>query len=167
MRGHHATPYSIASQGRTGIAESPMGPSRIALGCLLCAGVAVCPYRHGSATHPLEGSCQEAIRLPSTTFFRCVPPGILYPQLVSADASLFSLPRCRPRCAAPYTHQDQGLGRLAVQPDVRPWHGLCPRKPSVPSRVHACDRHRSFGSLAGPVSAWLTVEASHYSTNSW
>src|SRR5215510_16146141 len=63
-------------------------------------------------SHPLEGSCQEAIPLPYTTFgifFRCVPLGTLHPRLVVSDVSVFSFPRCRLRCAAPVTHQDQGL----------------------------------------------------------
>jgi hypothetical protein len=42
-------------------------------------------------------------------FFRCVPLGTLHPRLVVSDASVFSFPRCRLRCAAPVTHQDQGL----------------------------------------------------------
>ena len=45
-------------------------------------------------SHPLEGSCQEAIPLPDTTFdifSRCVPLGTLHPRLVISDASVFSL----------------------------------------------------------------------------
>ncbi len=45
-------------------------------------------------SHPLEGSCQEAIPLLYTTFdifFRCVPIGTLHPRLVISDASVFSL----------------------------------------------------------------------------
>jgi hypothetical protein len=44
--------------------------------------------------HPLEGSCQEAIRPPYTTFdnfFRCVPIGKPHPPFVISDASVFSL----------------------------------------------------------------------------
>jgi len=62
-------------------------------------------------SHPLEGSRQEAILLPSTTFdifSRCVPLGTLHPRLAIADASLFSFPWRRRPCAAPVTHQDQG-----------------------------------------------------------
>src|SRR5499426_4736599 len=63
-------------------------------------------------SHPLEGSCQEAIPLPSTTFdifSRCVPFGTLHPRLAIADASVFSFPWRRRPCAAPATHQVQGL----------------------------------------------------------
>jgi hypothetical protein len=42
-------------------------------------------------------------------FFRCVPLGTLHPRLVIADASAFSFPWRRRPCAAPVTHQDQGL----------------------------------------------------------
>jgi len=62
-------------------------------------------------SHPLEGSRQEAILLPSTTFdifSRCVSLGTLHPRLAIADASLFSCPWRRRPCAAPVTHQDQG-----------------------------------------------------------
>jgi hypothetical protein len=63
-------------------------------------------------SHPLEGSGQEAIPLPHTTFdifFRCVPIGRLHPRLAISDASVFSCSWYRLRCAAPVTHQDQGL----------------------------------------------------------
>jgi len=63
-------------------------------------------------SHPLEGSRQEAIPLPSTTFdifSRCVLLGSLHPRLAIADASVFSCPWRRRSCAAPVTHQDQGL----------------------------------------------------------
>ena len=63
-------------------------------------------------SHPLEGSRQEAILLPSTTFdifSRCVSLGTLHPRLALADASVFSLPWRRLRCTAPVTQQDQGL----------------------------------------------------------
>jgi hypothetical protein len=63
-------------------------------------------------SHPLEGSRQEATPLPSTTFdifSRCVLLGTLHPRLAIADASVFSCPWRRLRCAAPVTHQDQGL----------------------------------------------------------
>ena len=59
----------------------------------------------------LEGSRQEAIPRPSTPFdifSRCVPLGTLHPRLALADASVFSLPWRRLRCAAPVTQQDQG-----------------------------------------------------------
>src|SRR5262249_23660342 len=42
-------------------------------------------------------------------FFRGVPLGTRHPRLAVSDASVFSLPWRRLRCAAPVTHQDQGL----------------------------------------------------------
>src|SRR5437764_15429450 len=42
-------------------------------------------------------------------FFRCVPLGTLHPRLAASDASVFAFPWRRLRCAAPVTHQDQGL----------------------------------------------------------
>src|SRR4029450_12789802 len=63
-------------------------------------------------SHPLEGSRQEAIPLPSTTFdffSRCGPFGTRHPRWAIADASAFSCPWRRRPCAAPVTHQDQGL----------------------------------------------------------
>jgi hypothetical protein len=42
-------------------------------------------------------------------FFRCVPLGTPHPRLAVSDASVFSFPWRRLRCAAPVTHQDQGL----------------------------------------------------------
>ena len=63
-------------------------------------------------SRPLAGSRQEAIPRPSTTFdifSRCVPLGTRHPRLAIADASVFSFPWRRLRCAAPVTHQVQGL----------------------------------------------------------
>ena len=63
-------------------------------------------------SHPLEGSSQEAIPLPSTTFdFFSVVFYLAHstPPLAIADASVFSFPWRRRPCAAPVTHQDQGL----------------------------------------------------------
>src|SRR5215470_20084568 len=60
----------------------------------------------------LEGSRQEATPLPSTTFdifSRCVLLGTLHPRLAISDAAVFSLSWRRLLCAAPVTHQDQGL----------------------------------------------------------
>src|SRR5213593_2320270 len=42
-------------------------------------------------------------------FLCCVPLGTLHPRLAVSDASVFSFPWRRLRCAAPVTHQDQGL----------------------------------------------------------
>jgi hypothetical protein len=42
-------------------------------------------------------------------FWRCVPPATLSPRLAVSDASGFSFPWRRLRCAAPVTHQGQGL----------------------------------------------------------
>ena len=58
-------------------------------------------------------------------------------------------------------------GRLAGEPNVCPWHLSCPRKPSVPCRVQSSTAHTCHGSLAGPVSLWLTAEASPDSTLRW
>ena len=74
--------------------------------------MSLAPLTETRKRHPLEGSCQEAIPLPSTTFdifSRCVLLGSLHPRLASADASVFSFPWRRRSCAAPVTHQDQGL----------------------------------------------------------
>jgi hypothetical protein len=62
-------------------------------------------------SHPLEGSCQEAILLPHTTFdiFSVAFRSAYSPRLAISDASVFSCPWRRLRCAAPVTHQDQGL----------------------------------------------------------
>src|SRR5712691_3900632 len=89
------------------------------------------------------------------------------PDVWPADASLFAFRLCRPLCAAPHTHRDQGPRRLAVEPDIRPWHCACPRKPSVPCRVHWGPAYRSRGCLVGPVSVWLTTEASPHPTMRW
>src|SRR5262245_53019579 len=51
-------------------------------------------------THPLHNFWH---------FFRCVPLGTLHPRLAVSDASVSSFPWRRLRCAAPVTHQDQGL----------------------------------------------------------
>src|SRR5919198_4425109 len=63
-------------------------------------------------SHPLEGFCQEAILLPSTTFDSF--PVVFHsahstPRLALSDASVFSFSWRRFQCAAPVTHQDQGL----------------------------------------------------------
>ena len=100
---------------------------------------------------------------PFDIFFRCVPLGTLHPRLAISDASVFSFPWRRLRCAAPVTHQDQGLLTSRCRPDVCPWHRRCPRKPSVPCRVQSCTAYRSHGSLAGPTLTGLTAEASHNS----
>jgi hypothetical protein len=90
-------------------------------------------------SHPLEGSRQEAIPLPSTTFdifSRCVPLGTLHPRLAIADASLFSCPWRRRPCAAPVTHQDQG----------RVTSRSCARRLPLASRMP----QKTFGSLPCP-----------------
>src|SRR5215470_17626169 len=91
-------------------------------------------------SHPLEGSRQEAIPLPSTTFdifSRCVPLGTLHPRLAIADASLFSFPWRRRQCAAPVTHQDQGLVTSRS----------CARRLPLASRMP----QKTFGSLPCPI----------------
>src|SRR5215475_9747689 len=100
-------------------------------------------------SHPLEGSRQEAIPLPSTTFdifSRCVPLGTRHPRLAIADASLFSFPWRRRQCAAPVTHQDQGLVTSRS----------CARRLPLASRMP----QKTFGSLPCPIVysvqiAWL------------
>src|SRR5262245_54955277 len=92
-------------------------------------------------SHPLEGSRQEAILLPSTTFdifSRCVPLGTLHPRLAIVDASLFSFPWRRRPCAAPVTHQDQGLDVSLVRQTSAPGIRDAPenlRFPAVSNRV--------------------------------
>jgi hypothetical protein len=91
-------------------------------------------------SHPLEGSRQEAIPLPSTTldiFSRCVPLGTLHPRLAIVDASLFSCPWRRRPCAAPVTHQDQGLVTSRS----------CARRLPLASRMP----QKTFGSLPCPI----------------
>jgi len=96
--------------------------------------------RRDRQSPPLEGSRQEAIPLPSTTFdifSCCVPLGTLHPRLAIADASLFSCPWRRPNCAAPSTHQDQG-SLTSRWPAKRP-----PLAPVVPQKT--------VGSLPCPI----------------
>ena len=103
-------------------------------------------------SHPLEGSRQEAILLPSTTFdifpvvFRSAhsPPAwpsqthpCFHARGVDAHAPHQSPIRIKASC------------RLALAPDGCPWHRRCPRKPSVPCRVQSCTTYRSPGSLTG------------------
>ena len=117
-------------------------------------------------SHPLEGSRQEAIPLPSTTFdifSRCVLLGTLHPRLALSDAAVFSLSWRRLLCAAPVTHQDQGLLMSRCCARHLPLASSCPRKPSVPYRVQFCTAYRSHGSLTGPTFTGLTAEASHHS----
>src|SRR6266571_2769585 len=82
-------------------------------------------------SHPLEGSCQEAIPLPDTTFdifSRCVPLGTLHPRLAVSDASVFSFSWYRLRCAAPVTHQDQGILTSRFVARRRPLASSMPQK---------------------------------------
>jgi hypothetical protein len=121
-------------------------------------------------SHPLEGSRQEAKPLPSTTFdifSRCVLLGTLHPRLAISDAAVFSLSWRRLRCAAPVTHQDQGLLMSRCCTRHLPLASSCPRKPSVPYRVQFCTAYRSHGSLTGPTLTGLTAEASHHSAMRW
>jgi hypothetical protein len=117
-------------------------------------------------SHPLEGSRQEAILLPSTTFD-------IFPVVFrSAHSTPDWLAQTHPyfHCRGIGSHAPhqspiriKASGRLAVAPDVCPWHRRCPRKPSVPCRVQSCTAYRSPGSLAGPPFTGLTAEASHNS----
>ena len=113
----------------------------------------------------LEGSRQEATPLPSTTFdifSRCVLLGTLHPHLALSDAAVFSLSWRRLLCAAPVTHQDQGLLMSRGCARHLPLASSCPRKPSVPYRVQFCTAYRSHGSLTGPTLTGLTAEASGF-----
>ena len=121
-------------------------------------------------SHPLEGSRQEAKPLPSTTFdifSRCVLLGTLHPRLAISNAAVFSLSWRRLLCAAPVTHQDQGLLMSRCCARHLPLASSCPRKPSVPYRVQFCTAYRSHGSLTGPTLTGLTAEASHHSAMRW
>jgi len=114
-------------------------------------------------SHPLEGSCQEAILLPHTTFdsfsvaFHSVHSTIYRPSWTHPCFHIrgvgFEAPHQPPiRIKASW--------RLAAAPDVSPWHHECPRKPSVPCCVQSCTAYRYSGSLAGPPFPGLTAEAS-------
>jgi len=86
---------------------------------------------HSSVAVGLEGSRQEAIPLPSTTFdifSRCVPLGTLHPRSAIADASVFAFSWRRLRCAAPATHQDQGALTSRVLARRRPLARSVPQK---------------------------------------
>jgi hypothetical protein len=132
--------------------------------------VCLAPPTETRKSHPLEGSCQEATPLPSTTFdifSRCVLLGTLHPRLAISDAAVFSLSWRRLLCAAPVTHQDQGLLMSRCCARHLPLASSCPRKPSVPYRVQFCTAYRSHGSLTGPTLTGLTAEASHHSAMRW
>ena len=85
----------------------------------------------GRKRHPLEGSCQEATPLPSTPFgifpvvFRSAPPT---PRVALADASVFACAWCRLPCAAPVTHQAQGLVTSRSGARRRPLASSMPQK---------------------------------------
>src|SRR4030095_13210373 len=96
-------------------------------------------------------------------FFRCVPLGTLHPRLAVSDASVSSFPWRRLRCAAPVTHQDQGLLPSRFVPRRLPLASSMPQKTlgSLPCPiVYSVQIH---GSLAGPTLTGLTAEASHNS----
>ena len=86
---------------------------------LLASGVCGFPVVHTSSrmVEPMEKSPIRRLLSRGNTsplhnfghFFRCVPLGTLHPRLAASDASVFSFPWRRLRCAAPVTHQDQGL----------------------------------------------------------
>jgi hypothetical protein len=121
-------------------------------------------------SHPLEGSCQEAIPLPSTTFD--IFPVVFRSAHSTPDWLAQTHPCFHFRSVGSHApHQSpiriKASGRLAVAPDVCPWHCPCPRKPSVPCRVQSCTAYRSHGSLAGPPFTGLTAEASHNSAMRW
>ena len=121
-------------------------------------------------SHPLEGSCQEAIRPLYTTFdifSRCVPIGTLYPRCVISDASVFSLSWRRLRCAAPATHQDQGALTSRVLARRSPLARSVPQKTLGSPPCPIDTSHRCHGALAGPTFQELTAEASQDFTSRW
>ena len=61
-------------------------------------------------------------------FFRCVPLGPLHPRLAVSDASVFSFSWYRLRCAAPVTHQDQGILTSRFVARRRPLASSMPQK---------------------------------------
>src|SRR5262245_22703232 len=91
--------------------------------------------------HPLEGSCQEAILPPSTTFDHVFPLRSVWytPPLTCGRRRIPVFFRVVSAVWTP--HQTpiriKARGRLAATPDVGPWHLSCPRKPSVPCRVQS------------------------------
>jgi hypothetical protein len=96
-------------------------------------------------SHPLEGSCQEAIPLPSTTF------DMFFVVFRSAHATPDWPSQTHPcfhshGVGSDAPHQSpirfKASQRLAAEPDVCPWHCACPRKPSVPCRVQSCTTYR-------------------------
>src|SRR4029450_7206900 len=114
-------------------------------------------------SHPLEGSRQEAIPLPSTTF------DIFFVAFHSAHSTPDWRSQTHPcfhsrGVGSNAPHQSpiriKASGRLASSPDVCPWHRGCPRKPSVPCRVQSCLVDRSPVSLPSPPFRGLTAEAS-------
>ena len=118
----------------------------------------------------LEGFRQEAILLPSTTFD--IFPVVFRSAHSTPDWLAQTHPDFHFRGVGSHApHQSpiriKASGRLAVAPDVCPWHGRCPRKPSVPCRVQSCPAYRSHGSLTGPTFTGLTAEASHNSAIRW
>jgi len=95
-------------------------------------------------SHPLEGSCQEAILLPYPilTFFSWVLVGTLHPRSAILDASVFSTRGVGFDAPHQSPIRIKASWRLAAGPDVCPWHRGCPRKPSVPYRVQSCTAYR-------------------------
>ena len=106
-------------------------------------------------SHPLEGSCQEAIPLPSTPFdmfFVCsarhTPPPIGHLRRIRVFIPVASAP-----CAAPVTHQDQGLVTSRS----------CARRLFLASRMF----QKTFGFLLCPIVysvqiAWLPLGSNFY-----
>ena len=80
-----------------------------------------------------------------------MPPGKLHPRRVAIDASLFSGSWCRPCGRRTKPPSGSRPRRLAPKPDVCPWHLSCPRKPSVPSRVHRNSKALFASSGAHPL----------------
>ena len=125
---------------------------------------------HASDVVGLEGSCQEAIPLPSTTF------DMFFVVFRSAHATPDWPSQTHPcfhsrGVGSDAPHQSpirfKASGRLAPRPDVCPWHCACPRKPSVPCRVQSCTTYRYMAPSRGPPLTGLTAEASHDWTMWW
>src|SRR4029450_2002440 len=125
---------------------------------------------HESDVVGLEGSCQEAIPLPSTTFdmfFVVFRSAHTTPDWPSQTHPCFHSRGVGSDAPHQSPIRIKASGRLASSPDVCPWHRGCPRKPSVPCRVQSCLAYRSHGSLTGPTLTGLTAEASHNSAMQW
>jgi hypothetical protein len=102
-----------------------------------------------------------------STFFRGVPFGTLPPRRVAADASLVSCAQGRPwgrRTKHPSGSRLQDV--LLASQTSAPGTWRAPDNRQCPAASH-CILLKCHGSLVGPVSLWLTAEASPDSTSRW